>query len=152
MWKCWIYWCIFWRAHSLLFLTWKLPDWLIFCIWYTCKSQLTTQSITLTRLHIKGTTVNLYVQPLCCSIAEIFKHTVDSHCDIVWHRLGKCHPAVHHNTSLPEVKDLQLLESRQIGLEVWEQLEKHTVEYTLSDITEITHQSPRSEIKDRFRF
>lgn len=45
--------------------------------------------------------------------------------------LTKPHPAVHYNTAVPEVEDLQVLEVVQVGLKVRDQLkgeDKNTCE------------------------
>ena len=42
--------------------------------------------------------------------------------DVVRYRLVQFHPAVYHNAAVPEVENLQLLESRQIGLQIWQKL------------------------------
>lgn len=47
---------------------------------------------------------------------------MDGFCDIIGHRLVQFHPAVHHNAAVPEVENLQLLESSQVGLQVRQKL------------------------------
>lgn len=76
----------------------------------------------LTWLYFQGATVNLDVEPFGRRTAEVFKHTVDGFCDIIGHRLVQLHPAVHHNAAVPEVENLQLLESSQVGLQVRQKL------------------------------
>lgn len=76
----------------------------------------------LTWLYFQGATVNLDVEPFGRCAAEVFQHTVDGFCDIVGHRLVQLHPAVHHDAAVPEVENLQLLESSQVGLQVRQKL------------------------------
>lgn len=70
----------------------------------------------LTWFYVQGATVDLDVEPFGSCIAEVFEHTVHCFCDVVRYGLVQFHPAVNHNTSVPEVKDFQLLKSSQVGL------------------------------------
>lgn len=75
-----------------------------------------------TWLYFQRAAVDLDVQPLGRSTAEVLQHTLDGLRHVVGHRLVQLHPAVHHNAAVPEVEDLQLLESGQVGLQVRQQL------------------------------
>lgn len=55
--------------------------------------------------------------------AELLQDAADGLRDVVRHHLGKFHLAVDDHTTLPEVQDLQVLESRQVGLQVRQQLQ-----------------------------
>lgn len=55
--------------------------------------------------------------------AELLQDAADGLSDVVRHHLGKFHLAVDDHAALPEVQDLQVLESRQVGLQVWQQLQ-----------------------------
>lgn len=75
-----------------------------------------------TWFYFQRAAVDLDVQPFRRCIAEVFKHTVNSLCDIVRYRLVQFHSAVNHNTAVPEVENFQLLKSSQIGLKIWQKL------------------------------
>lgn len=55
--------------------------------------------------------------------AELLQDAADGLRDVVRHHLGKLHLAVDDHAALPEVQDLQVLESRQVGLQVRQQLQ-----------------------------
>lgn len=67
--------------------------------------------------------VDLDVQDLRGSGAELLQDAVHGLGDVVRHGLGELHLAVDDHAALPEVQDLQLLEARQVGLQVRQQLE-----------------------------
>lgn len=85
------------------------------------------RSSNVTWLYFQGATVNLDVEPFGRRAAEVLQHTVDGFCDIIGHRLVQLHPAVHHNAAVPEVENLQLLESGQVGLQVRQKLRSRGV-------------------------
>lgn len=68
--------------------------------------------------------VDLDVQLLGGSGAELLQDAVDRLGDVVRHRLDELHLAVDDHAALPEVEDLQLLEARQVGLQVRQQLQR----------------------------
>lgn len=76
----------------------------------------------LTWFYFQGATVNFNIKPFGSCITEVFKHAVHCFCDIIRYGLVQFHPAVYHNTSIPEVKNFQLLKSRQVGLQIWQKL------------------------------
>lgn len=67
--------------------------------------------------------VDLDVQVLGGGGAELLQDAADSLRDVVRHHLGKFHFAVDDHAALSEVQDLQVLESRQVGLQVRQQLQ-----------------------------
>lgn len=71
-----------------------------------------------TWLYFQRAAVDLNVQPLGRSAAEVLQHTLDGFRHVIGDRLVQLHPAVHHNAAIPEVENLQLLESSQVGLQV----------------------------------
>lgn len=86
-----------------------------FYTWW-CRKSFYNKQWHFTWFHFQGATVNLNVKPFRCRTAEVFKHAVNSFCDIIRYRFVQLHPAVYHNTAVPEVENFQLLESSQIGL------------------------------------
>lgn len=83
----------------------------------------------LTWFDLQRATVNLNVEPFGRGVAEVFQHAVHGLRHVVRHRLVQLHLAVYDNAAVPEVEDFQLLESRQIGLEIRKKLRegKHTL-------------------------
>lgn len=81
-----------------------------------------SRSSNVTWLYLQGATVNLDVEPFGRRAAEVLEHTVDGIRHVIGHRLVQLHPAVHHNAAVPEVEDLQLLESSQVRLQVRQKL------------------------------
>lgn len=77
---------------------------------------------TFTWFYFQGAAVNLDVEPLRRRAAEVLEHAVYGFRDVVRYRLVQFHPAVYHNAAVPEVENLQLLESRQIGLQIRQKL------------------------------
>lgn len=55
-------------------------------------------------------------------LTEVLQDAVDSLGDVVRHRGGELHLAVDDHAALPEVQDLQLLETCQVGLQERQQL------------------------------
>lgn len=78
----------------------------------------------LTWFYFQRPTVDLNVEPLGGGAAEVLEHAVDGLGDVIRHRLVQLHPAVDHHTAVPEVEDFQLLESGQIGLQIWQKLQE----------------------------
>lgn len=75
-----------------------------------------------TWLYFQRAAVDLNVQPLGRRTAEVLQHTLDGFRHVIGDRLVQLHPAVHHNAAVPEVENLQLLESCQVGLQVGQEL------------------------------
>lgn len=75
-----------------------------------------------TWLYFQRAAVDLDVQPLGRRTAEVLQHTLDGFRHVIGDRLVQLHPAVHHNAAVPEVENLQLLESSQVGLQVGQEL------------------------------
>lgn len=61
-------------------------------------------------------------------VSEVFQDQVDCIVDAARQRPPKLHPAVDHDTPIPEVQDLQILEVSKVGLEVGDQLDKEKEE------------------------
>lgn len=79
---------------------------------------------TCTWFHVQRMAVDLNVQVLGGSGAELLQHAVDGLGDVVRHRLRKLHLAVDDHAALPEVQDLQFLKARQVRLQEWQQLHR----------------------------
>lgn len=54
--------------------------------------------------------------------AEVLQDAADGLRHVVGHQPGELEPAVDDHAALPEVQDLQVLEARQVGLQVRQQL------------------------------
>lgn len=84
-----------------------------------------------TWFNIQRVGVDLDVQILWGGWAEVLQDAVDGLGDVVRHRLGELHLAVDDHAALPEVKNFQFLEARQVRLQERQQLETEAE----SDIT-----------------
>lgn len=82
-----------------------------------------THNLLHTWFYIQGARVDLDVQVLGGSGAELLQDAPDGLCDVVRNNLSKLHPAVDDHAALSEVQDLQIPEARQVGLQVRQQLE-----------------------------
>lgn len=76
-----------------------------------------------TWFNIQRTGVDLDVQVLGGSGAELLQDTVDGLGDVVRHWFGELHLAVDDHAAFSEVKNLQFLEAREVCLQVRQQLE-----------------------------
>ena len=75
-----------------------------------------------TWFNIQRAGVDLDVQVLGGSGAELLQDTVDGLGDVVRHWFGELHLAVDDHAAFPEVKNLQFLEAREVCLQVRQQL------------------------------
>lgn len=95
--------------------------------WWSCDREKVGLGGGATCLHIQRLLVNVDVQPVGSVPADVLQHAVQRPRQVVGYPAGKLRPAVHHHTAAPEVQDLQLLEARQIGLQVGQQLQGEEV-------------------------
>lgn len=84
--------------------------------------------------------VDLDVQVLGGGRAELLQNAVDGFGDVVRHRLGELHLAVDDHAALPEVKNLQFLEARQVRLQERQQLETEESNHIFWSISVILKQ------------
>lgn len=93
---------------------------------FTMFPQMTWQCSNCTWFDIQRARVDLDVQVLGGSGAELLEDALDGLCDIVRHRFGELHLAVDDYAAFPKVENLQFLEACQVGLQVRQQLKTET--------------------------
>lgn len=84
----------------------------------------TNQWTSLTRLYIQRVLIDGQVHGLVGRVAEVLQDQIYSAGDSTSHRFPKLHPTVHHDASIAEVQDLQVLKVTQVGLQVRHKLQK----------------------------